>query len=62
MARSVWHINIRGVKLQTPEPLCPTTDCDSGERADAATTSTNGDTTNTDPVLIRVFEASAPTL
>ena len=53
-------INIRSVKLHTPEPLCPATDGDCWERADAVTTTTNKDTTSKDPVLIRFFKAPAP--
>ena len=53
-------INIRSVKLHTPEPLRPATDGDGGERAAAATTTTTENTTITDPVLIRVLEAPAP--
>ena len=53
-------INIRSAKLHTLEPLHPVTDSDGGERAGAATTSTNGDATITDPVSFQVFEAPPP--
>ena len=55
----VVTINIRSVKIHTPEPLSPATDGGGGERSAAATTTTTGDTTITDPVSIRVFEAPA---
>ena len=51
--------NIRIVKLHTTEPLCPTTACDIGERAAAATTTDTGDTTITYPVSVQVFEVPA---
>ena len=53
-------INIRSVKLHTPEPLYPDTDDDGVERAAGTTTNTTGDTTTIDPVSIRVFELPAP--
>ena len=53
-------INIRSVNIHTPEPTRPATDSDGRERAAAATTTTNGDTTVTDPVYIQVFEAPVP--
>ena len=56
----VATINKSSVNLHTPELLCPDTYGDGGKRADAATTTTNGDTTITDPVSIRVFEVPAP--
>ena len=56
----VATINIRSVKLHTPEPLPPATNSDGGERAAAATTTTTGDTTITDPVSVQVFEAPSP--
>ena len=56
----VAAINIRSVKLHTPEPPRPSTSGDGGERDDAATTTTTGDTTVTDPVSVQVFEAPAP--
>ena len=49
--------NIRSVKLHTPENILPDTDGDGGERAAAATMTNTVDTTITDPVSIRVFEA-----
>ena len=55
----VATINIRSVKLHTPEPLPPATNSDGGERAAAATTTTTGDTTITDPVSVQVFKAPA---
>ena len=51
----VATINISSVNLYTPEPLRPTTDGDGGDRADAATTTTTGDTTIIDPVSVQVF-------
>ena len=56
----VATINIRSVKIHTPEPPRPSTDGDGGERATAATMTTTGDTTVTDPVSVQVFEAPAP--
>ena len=53
-------INIRSVKLHTPEPLCPATYGDGGERAGSATTTNTGDTTTTDPVSVQVLEATTP--
>ena len=43
----VATINIKSVKLHTPEPLRPDTGGDGGERYAAATTTTTGDTTIT---------------
>ena len=57
---NVTTINIRSVKLHTPEPLHHATDGYGGERDAAATMPNTGDTTITDPVSIRVFEAPAP--
>ena len=54
-------IHIRSVKIQTQGPLCNDSDY-GGDRYAAATTTTNGGTTITDPVSIRVFEAPAPDL
>ena len=51
---------IRSVKLHNPEPLRPAADNDGGERADAYTNDTTGDTTITYLVSIRVFKAPAP--
>ena len=48
----VATINIRSVKLHTPEPILPATDGYGGEMATAATTTTTGDTTITDPVSV----------
>ena len=56
----VATINIRGVKLHTPEPPRPYTGGDGGERTSSATTTNTGDTTVTDPVYVQVFEAPAP--
>ena len=56
----VATINIRSVKLHTPEPLRPDTDGDGGDRDDTSTTTTTGDTTVTYPVSVKVFEAPAP--
>ena len=59
-AMKVTTINIRSVKLHTPEPPRPSSGGGGGERAAAATTTTTGDTTVTDPVSVQVFEAPAP--
>ena len=48
----VATINISSVKLHTMEPLRPATDGDGGDRDTAATTTTTGDTTITDPFSI----------
>ena len=48
----VAPINIRSVKLHTPEPIHNNTDSYGWERDAAATTTTTGDTTITDPVSI----------
>ena len=53
-------INIRSVKIHTPEPLRPSIGDNDGERADTATTTTTGYTNSTDPVSVQVFEAPAP--
>ena len=53
-------INIRVVKLHTPEHLCPVTDGDGGYRAAEDTKNSTGDITITDPVLVQDFEAPAP--
>ena len=58
----VATINIRSVKLHTPEPLCLATGGDGGERSAAATTTTIGDTTITDTVFVQGFEVPAPHL
>ena len=55
----VATIDIRSVKLHTPEPILPDTDGDGGERAAAATLTTTGDTTITYPVSIQPFKAPA---
>ena len=52
----VVAINIRSVKLHTPEPLRPAIGGDGGERAAAATTITTGNTTIIDPVSVQVLE------
>ena len=57
---NVTTINIRSVKLHTPEPLHHATDGYGGERDAAATMPNTGDTTITDPVLIRFFKSPAP--
>ena len=44
----------------TPEPPRPSTGGDGGERADAATTTTTGDKTVTDPVSVQFYEEPAP--
>ena len=59
-AMKVDTINIRSVKLHTPEPTCPSTVGDGGDRAAASTTTTTGDTTVTDLVSVQAFEAPAP--
>ena len=56
----VSKINIRSVKLHTPEPPRTSNGDDDGERADAATMNTTGDTTVTDPVSVQFFEALEP--
>ena len=61
-ALKVAPINIRSVKLHTPEPPRPSTGGDGGQRSAAATKATTGDTTITDTVSIQVFEAPAPDL
>ena len=58
----VATINIRSVKLHTPEPPRPSTGGDGGERAAAATTTTNGDTTVTDPVSVKFLRCQHQTL
>ena len=52
-------INIRSVKIHTPEPLSPATNCGGGERAAAATTTATGDTSIKDPVYVQFFEVPA---
>ena len=59
-AMKVATINIRSVKIHTPEPPCPSTDGNGGERDSSATTTTTGDITVTDPVSVQIFKASAP--
>ena len=56
----VATINIRSVKLHTPEPPRPSTGGDDGERAAAATTTATVDTTVTYPVSVQVFEVPEP--
>ena len=56
----VATINIRSVKLHPPEPTPPSTDGCGGERDASVTTTTTGDTTFTDPVSIKIFNAPAP--
>ena len=56
----VTTINIRSVKLHTPESLRPATDGDGGYRDATNTTTTTGDTTIKDPVYVQVFEAPEP--
>ena len=56
----VATINIRSVKLHTPEPLHPATDVYGGNRAASSATTTIGDKTITDPVAVQVFGAPAP--
>ena len=58
-AMKVATINIRSVKIHTPKPPRTSTGGDGGERAAAATLTTTGDKTVTDPVSIEVFEAPA---
>ena len=53
----VATINIRIVKLHTPEPPRPSTGGDGGERAAADTTTSTGDITVTDPISVQIFEA-----
>ena len=56
-ALKVATINIRSVKLHTPEPTRPSTGGDCGERAADNTMTTNGETTVKYPVSVQVFEA-----
>ena len=56
-ATKVATINIRSVKLHTPEPTLPSTGGDCGERAADNTMTTNGETTVKYPVSVQVFEA-----
>ena len=56
----VATINIRIVKLHTPEHLCTANNGYGGERNAVATTTTIGDTNITDLVSDQVFEAPAP--
>ena len=56
----VVTINIRILKLHTPEPPRPSTGCDGGERFSSATTTNIVDTIVTDPVSVQVSEAPAP--
>ena len=53
-------INIRSVKLHTPEPPCPFNGGDGVKRDAAASTNTNGDTTVAYTVSVQFFEAPAP--
>ena len=55
----VTTINIRSVKLHTPEPLRTATGDDGGDRANSTTMTTTVDTNITDTVSIQVFEAPA---
>ena len=56
----VATINIRSVKLHTPEPLRPYTGGDGGGRAASSTTTTTVGITIIDPVSVHVFETPAP--
>ena len=56
----VATINIRSVKIHTPESLPPPTDGDVEERAAAETTTTTIDTNITNSVSILVVEAPGP--
>ena len=56
----VAMINIRSVKIHTPEPPNTSTGGDSGDRAPAYTNTTTGETNVTYPVSVQVFEAPAP--
>ena len=51
----VATINIRSVKIHTPEHLCPAADGDVGETAVSTTTTNTGETTTTYPVTVEVF-------
>ena len=51
----VATINIRSVKIHTPEPPRPSTGGNDGDRATAATTTTIRDTTVTNPVYVQVL-------
>ena len=55
----VATINIRSIKIHTPEPSSPSTGGDGGDRDSSDTTTTTGDTTATDPVSVQVFEEPA---
>ena len=50
----VATINIRSVKIHTPEHLCPAADGDVGETAVSTTTTNTGETTTTYPVTVEV--------
>ena len=52
----VATINIRSVKIHTPETLGTATDGYGGQKTAYSTTTTTGDTIITDPVSIRIFE------
>ena len=52
-------INIRRVKIRTPEPISPTTEGEGGERGDYVTTTTTRYRTIIYLVSIRVFETPA---
>ena len=58
----VATINIRSFKIHTPEPPCPSTCGDGGDRAAASTTTTTGDTTIADPVSVQVLRRQHHTL
>ena len=53
-------INIKSVKIDTPETLFPDTGGDGGGRATDETMTTTGYTTITDTVSVKVFEAPEP--
>ena len=54
-AMKVATINIQSFKIHTPEPPRSYNGGDGGERAAAATMTTTGDKTVTDPVSVQVF-------
>ena len=56
----VATINIRSIKLHTPEPLRPATDVYGGESDTSATMNHTEDTNITDPVSDQFFEAPEP--
>ena len=56
----VATINVRSFNIHTPEPLHLATDRDDGGKADAATTSTTGDTKIIDSASVKFFDTPEP--